>query len=276
MTAWTHGVRRLVWGAALAAGAPAAGAQPRAARPAAAPAPPREAYVDAAGVLRWRGTNAELALFGANYTLPSASDYRAAGALGLDRKRLVDADMAAFAAAFPLAHEPGSAEAYTYSSGTSNIVAAAAQRIIGGGEAGMRAFLAEELFGPTGMASAEPGFDDAGTFVASSFLHATARDYARFGLLYLRDGMWDGRRLLPEGWVDAAREPVSADEEVFHGAHWWARADERGTFFADGFEGQRILCVPATDVIVVRVGRTHTSLMPALDRLLLRLADAAA
>ena len=58
------------------------------------------------------------------------------------------------------------------------------------------------------MTSAAPRFDDAGTFIGSSFLYATAQDFARFGYLYLRDGVWDGARLLPEGWVDHARAPV--------------------------------------------------------------------
>ncbi len=176
-----------------------------------------------------------------------------------------NADMAGFAAGFPLVQEPGSAAAYTYSSGTSNIISACVGRVVGGGEAGMRSFLVERLFGPIGMTTAEPSFDAAGTFVASSYVDASARDFARFGLLYLRDGMWEGRRLLPAGWVDHGRRPRSPDEDSFHGAHWWARDDGRGTFFADGFEGQRILLVPDADVVLVRLGKTHTDLDPALD-----------
>ena len=78
---------------------------------------------------------------------------------------------------------------------------------VGGGEAGMRAFMEAELFGPLGMTSADPRFDAAGTFIGSSFLYCTARDFARFGQLYLADGVWEGRRILPEGWVDFARTP---------------------------------------------------------------------
>lgn len=176
-------------------------------------------------------------------------------------------DMAGFAAGFPLVHDPGSPEAYTYSSGTSNIVAAAVQRIIGGGEAGMRSFLAERLFGPLGMQSADPRFDAAGTFIASSYLYATALDFARFGLLYLRDGVWAGERLLPEGWVDHGRRIRSraADDSYWHGAHWWADDDEWGTFLADGFEGQRIFCVPALDLVLVRLGKTHADHAPSMD-----------
>ena len=175
------------------------------------------------------------------------------------------ADMAAFAAGFPLIHPPGSEEAYCYSSGTSNIVAAAAQAVIGDGEAGGRRFLTERLFEPLGMTTAQPRFDEAGTFIASSYLFASARDFARFGLLYLRDGVWDGERLLPEGWVDHGRTARSWDETLYHGAHWWTPADRYGTFLADGFEGQRILCVPALDLVVVRLGKTHADHAPTLD-----------
>ena len=84
-------------------------------------------------------------------------------------------------------------------------------RTVGPGEPYAR-FLHGRLFGPLGMASADPEFDEAGTWVASSYVRATARDFARFGLLYLRDGMWDGVRLLPPGWVDYARTMVSVDD----------------------------------------------------------------
>jgi CubicO group peptidase (beta-lactamase class C family) len=175
-------------------------------------------------------------------------------------------DMAGFASGFPLVHRPGSDEAYCYSSGTSNIISAAAGRVLGGGEAVMRAYLAERLFDPLGMRSASPTFDDAGTFVASSYLHATARDWARFGLFVLRDGTWDGERLLPAGWVDHGRTPRSPDENFIHGAHWWAVPGERwGAFCADGFEGQRIYVVPALDLVLVRLGRTHTDHSATMD-----------
>ena len=95
-------------------------------------------------------------------------------------------------------------------------------RTVGRGEPYAR-FLHGRLFGPLGMASADPEFDEAGTWVASSYVRATARDYARFGLLYLRDGMWDGVRILPPGWVDDARTWVSVDPDDAspYGAHWW-------------------------------------------------------
>jgi CubicO group peptidase (beta-lactamase class C family) len=101
-----------------------------------------------------------------------------------------EADMAHFAADRPLAHPPGTV--FNYSSGTSNIVSGIVARQVGPG-APYEALLRERLFGPLGMRSATPAFDAAGTFVGSSSVHATAQDFLRFGLLYLRDGVWEGR-----------------------------------------------------------------------------------
>jgi len=164
-------------------------------------------------------------------------------------------DMAHFAADRPLAAPPGTR--FNYSSGTSNIISSVVARQVGLGDA-YREFLQQRLFDPIGMATAEPGFDEAGTWVASSYLHATARDFARFGLLYLRDGTWDGRRILPEGWVDYARTIASNDPgDGPYGAHWWGVAgDTLGTFRASGYEGQSITICPALDLIVVRLGKT--------------------
>jgi len=160
-------------------------------------------------------------------------------------------DVAAFAEARAPAHEPG--RVWNYSSGTSNIVAAIVGRTVGGGEADMRAFMKTALFDPIGMGSASARFDAAGTFIGSSYVFATARDFARFGLLYLRDGVWAGRRVLPEGWVDHARTitPASRGE---YGAHWWIALHDPGIFNASGFQGQYIVIVPDRDLVIVRLG----------------------
>ena len=160
-------------------------------------------------------------------------------------------DVTAYAVARDLAHPPGSI--WNYSSGSSNIVSGILGRTIGGGEAGMRAFLEEELLHRIGIRGADPRFDAAGNFIASSFLFATARDFARFGLLYLRDGRWDGERLLPEGWVDYARS-VTPGSEGQYGAHWWLATDSSGIFHASGYRGQYIVVDPSRDLVVVRVG----------------------
>jgi CubicO group peptidase (beta-lactamase class C family) len=167
------------------------------------------------------------------------------------------ADVAGYAEARPLAHEPGTV--FNYSSGTSNIVAGIVGREVGSGDA-VRSFLLDRVLHPIGMLSADPRVDDAGTFIGSSFVYATAQDWARFGTLYLRNGVWDGERLLPEGWVDHGRRVRSIDETdgSLYGAHWWIDQLDtaRGTFRASGYEGQMVAICPPLDAIVVRLGHT--------------------
>ncbi len=162
-------------------------------------------------------------------------------------------DTGAFAANMPAIHPPG--REWSYSSGTTNIICRLLRDVIGNGATGMMAFMEEHLFGPIGMRTPTPRFDTSGTFIGSSFLFAIPQDFARFGYLYLRDGMWDGQRILPEGWVDYARSPTYQDQEQAYGAHWWLRPNS-SWFMASGYDGQRILIAPDRDVIVVRCGRT--------------------
>ncbi len=183
-------------------------------------------------------------------------------------------DMAHFAAGLPLEHPIGTH--FNYSSGTTNILSRLVGSLAAGrddgaqaGAAAITGFLQDRLLDPLGMRSATAKCDAAGTWVGSSYLYATARDFARFGLLYLRDGVWDDRRLLPENWVDSARTLRSVDPENGwgYGHHWWVRVDdELGTFWANGYEGQMICCVPALDLVVVRLGKTPSTLRPHLER----------
>ncbi len=182
---------------------------------------------------------------------------------------------AAYAASQPLDHEPGTV--WNYSSGTTNIIS----RIIGdivSGEAGgdpddraaaMRAFLSERLFEPTGMATAEPKFDGVGDFVGSSYVYASARDFAHFGELYRSDGVTDlgrGAQILPSGWAAHAALPVATDEEsgFGYGRHWWSWPDIPGSYSCHGYEGQFIVVAPDSEVVLVHLGKTDISVAPAL------------
>jgi CubicO group peptidase (beta-lactamase class C family) len=171
-------------------------------------------------------------------------------------------DVAAYAEGRPLQHEPDTH--FNYSSGTSNVISAIAGRAVGGGPALVEVLRARVL-DPIGMTSADPRIDAAGTFIASSYVYATARDFARFGMLYLRDGTWDSRRLLPEGWVDHGRRQRSVDPEGYgYGAHWWVVGDDMGSFRASGYEGQSILISPGLDLLAVRLGHSSAEMYPAL------------
>lgn len=187
------------------------------------------------------------------------------------------ADHAAYAAALPLIHEPGTV--WNYSSGTSNLLARVIGDVVGGGREGMERFLRERLFEPAGMTSAVPKFDDAGTFVGSSFVYATARDFARFGELYRHDGVTEsGERIVPVGWADHGRTPVAHDptDDLEHGfgygRHWWIWPQYPGSIAAHGYEGQYIVVVPDRELTVVHLGKTpagvRAPLVNALDELI--------
>ena len=175
-------------------------------------------------------------------------------------------DMAAFAADRPPAAPPDTV--FNYSSGTSNLVSGLVAAVVGAGDP-YRRFLSERLFDPLGMRTADPRFDGAGTFIGSSYVYATAQDFLRFGLLYLRDGVWEDQRLLPEGWVDHGRRIRSYDppEDRWYGAHWWSVGDDLGTFWASGYEGQSIMICPPLDLLAVRLGKStgddHTATLAA-------------
>ncbi len=179
-------------------------------------------------------------------------------------------DVRAYAEARPPAHAPGSV--WSYSSGTSNVVSGILGRMLGG-EPGLRAFMTAELFGPLGMQSAEPRFDAAGNFIASSFVFATARDFARFGLLYLRDGLWEGRRILPPGWVDHGRTPTPESKGEY-GAHWWLAMDGSGIWNASGYNGQYLVIDSLRDLLVVRLGASGPEKRGAVVHSLARITRA--
>ncbi|HYN34225.1 MAG TPA: serine hydrolase [Ilumatobacteraceae bacterium] len=171
----------------------------------------------------------------------------------------------AYAAALPLDHAPGTF--YNYSSGTTNIIA----RIIGdlvygavGGEPDERrnaieSFLHERLLAPVGMASAIPKFDGAGDFVGSSYVYATALDFAKFGELYRHDGVTSaGVRILPEGWSTQARgfSALDPDNGCEYGRHWWMWPEIPGSLVCHGHEGQYVVVVPDRELVVVHLGKT--------------------
>jgi CubicO group peptidase (beta-lactamase class C family) len=174
-------------------------------------------------------------------------------------------DVGHFAADRALAHEPGST--FNYSSGSSNIVARVVGEEVGRGEP-MARFLRERVFGPIGMPSAEPRFDPTGTFIGSSYVYATARDWVRFGQCYLRGGVGTaGARVVSERWVAHGRRArsIDPDDNRPYGAHWWVLdGASREVFYASGYEGQRVLVCPDLDLVVARFGRSTSDQYDAL------------
>jgi CubicO group peptidase (beta-lactamase class C family) len=180
--------------------------------------------------------------------------------------------MGAFAAAMPLDAEPGSA--WSYASGTTNLIAMIHRETFEG-LAAYLAFPRTHLFNPLGLSSAVLEPDASGVFVGSSYMYATPRDWARLGLLYLQDGVWQGTRILPEGWVAYSLTPAPAAMRGQYGAHIWLNrgaaenpADRPhprlpdDMFYLSGFEGQNVVVVPSHDLVVVRMGLTRNGARP--------------
>lgn len=173
-------------------------------------------------------------------------------------------DLAGFAAAKPLVAEP--AAEWHYSTGTSNIIGRIVAEAAGETMAERFAFPRQVLFDPLGMSTAMLEVDSRGHFIAGSLMFASARDYARFGLLYLRDGVWNGRRLLPDGWVERTLTPTpEAPPALSYGYQVWlnsgADPDVRrwprlphDVFAMLGHQQQMVVMVPSHDLVVVRLG----------------------
>jgi CubicO group peptidase (beta-lactamase class C family) len=173
-------------------------------------------------------------------------------------------DIAEFVTSRENAFAPGTH--WEYSNASSNIISVAIRNMLGDRSTYL-AFPKRDLFDPLGMSSAVLETDAAGTFIGSSYVYATARDWARFGMLYLRDGVWNGTRILPPGWIDYTGTPAPADSAKRYGAHFWLAIplEYAGSnpqlpvpaLHAAGHEGQFVTIVPSYDLVIVRLGRTR-------------------
>jgi CubicO group peptidase (beta-lactamase class C family) len=170
-------------------------------------------------------------------------------------------DMAGFAVKAPLIAPPGTR--WHYSSPSTQLLARIIRDAVGGPEQTL-AFAWRELFNPLGMHNVTLEFDGAGTLQGTAYMLASARDWARFGLLYLNDGVVGGKRLLHEDWVDFS---AAATLDTDYAAGFWTNRSEhpnakarvrlgipRDAFFASGDLGQRIVIIPSQRLVVVRLG----------------------
>ncbi|MEN0046333.1 MAG: serine hydrolase [Bacteroidota bacterium] len=156
----------------------------------------------------------------------------------------------------PLEVEVGSK--WYYSSGTTNILSEIIRQQFSSNEEYWN-FPYQSLFAKINAPSFRLEADASGTYVGSSYAFANARDWARFGLLYLNDGVWNGERILPEGWVDYTRT-LAKHSEGEYGAHFWLNQSAKfpsapkDMFWARGFDGQYVFILPSQNMIVVRLG----------------------
>jgi len=173
------------------------------------------------------------------------------------------ADMGGFTASHPLKNKPGAV--FYYSSGNSNILSRIIRQTLG--DSLYYSFPYQQLFYKLGMYSAVIEPDASGTFVGSSYMYATARDWARFGLLYQNDGVFNKERILPEGWIEQSTRPAPESLRGY-GFQIWLNTGSDTTikhypdapgdmFYADGFESQLIFIIPSKNLVVVRLGLTQ-------------------
>jgi CubicO group peptidase (beta-lactamase class C family) len=189
------------------------------------------------------------------------------------RMLFLEPDMAAFAREKPLVGPVS--QTFSYSSGTSVLLSRIWEEAIGERVTAL-SWPREALFGPLGMDSAVLEADARGTFVGSSYMYASAQDWARFGQLLLNGGVWNDRRILPEGFVNWMREPAPASNGQYGRGHLWLRGPRDGAprgenadagfdlpddiFWVSGYEGQSMAIVPSLDLLVVRMGLTPARL----------------
>ena len=185
------------------------------------------------------------------------------GVADVTRMLYLEPNMSRFAVSLPLEANPG--EAFRYSSGTSVIISRIWMNALGNRWDAL-SFPREALFAPLGMASAVLETDETGIFVGSSYLYATARDWARIALLLLNDGVWDGRRLLPEGFVAAMGRPTEVSGGAYSEMQTWIHGPggepnkdydlPDDTFWMLGHDGQSIAIIPSRKLAVIRLGLT--------------------
>lgn len=175
-------------------------------------------------------------------------------------------DKGGYAASRPLVQKPNTH--FQYSSASTNIMSRMIRQQLT--DTLYHRFPYERLFHKIGMLNTVIEPDASGTFVGSSYSFATARDWARFGLLYYNDGVWNGERILPEGWVKYTTTPASTPPLGEYGAQWWLNAGAKDnpqnrkypdlpqdTYWADGFEEQYVMVIPSEDLVIVRLGISH-------------------
>ena len=183
------------------------------------------------------------------------------------RMLFLEPDMSRFVLSLPLAANPG--ERFNYSSGTAVLLSRIWMGALSGRSQAL-SFPTRALFAPLGMASAVLEPDETGIFVGSSYMYASARDWARFSLFLLNDGVWRAERLLPSGFVDAMARPTEASGGTYSHMQTWTKGPggksdtdyglPEGTFWMLGHDGQSAAIVPSRKLAVIRLGLTPSKL----------------
>jgi len=168
-------------------------------------------------------------------------------------------DMFASIRGCKLEHEPGTY--WNYSSGDANLLSGLLRKAIGD-EDEYLGYAYTRLFHRIGMLNTVVETDASGLFVASSYSYGSTRDWARFGMLFLNNGVFEGDTVLRPEWVEYMKTPAPASEGQYAGTFWLKEPNVENAlvdvpedvFFADGFLGQRVYVIPSRNLVVVRMG----------------------
>lgn len=218
-----------------------------------------------AAVAEWKNTEKEKITLKELLQQTSGLDFQEdyTGPSSVTKMLFMHGDMAAYTARLPLKYEPGTY--FNYSSGNTNIISRIVRLTVG--EEQYASFPYQSLFHKINMYTMLLEPDASGTYIGSSYSYATARDFARFGLLYYNNGVWNGEQILPVNWVQESIQPSIADKRKHYGFQFWLNGFSEtyptkrwypdvpaDMFFADGYGGQDIYIIPSKKLLVLRFG----------------------
>lgn len=155
-------------------------------------------------------------------------------------------------------------ETWNYSSGTSNLISGIIRSKFSTHQEYLD-YWYTEFIDKIGMNSMVVEADMSGNYVGSSYAWATPRDWAKFGLLYLNKGNWNGEQLFNPAWVDYISTPTNGSDGTY-GGHFWLNAEgqfpdvPKSMFYASGYQGQFVFIFPEQDLVIVRMGLAHINI----------------
>jgi len=217
--------------------------------------------------------------------MSSGLEFKEIYGLGSDAARMLSVEDSAsnFASNKPLKYKPD--EKWAYSSGTTNIVSGIIRRQFEGDDQAYRNFPQKRLFNPLSISTAVIETDPSGTFIGSSYMYASARDWAKLGQLMLQQGVWQGENILTREWVDYSISATKTNLDNSYAAQFWLNAEPQQSstvghkaskwpnvphdaYYMGGFQGQVVVVIPSKDLVIVRLGFTKPGTDKGIEALL--------
>lgn len=201
--------------------------------------------------------------------MSSGLEFEQRRSVGSDTANILtlEADAGSYSANKDLSYTPDTH--WSYSSGSTMILSKIIREVIGGSFQNYYQFIQSNMFKPLEISSAQLEHDAVGTFMGSSYMYASARDWAKLGQLYLQNGKWQGNQILPKTWVNYTISPSQTDPLNHYGAHFWLNRNPvdktksrlwknvpSDAYYMSGYLGQKVVVIPSKSLVVVRIGST--------------------